>query len=66
MCTLRPALRHDSSMPGTSVIASGSALAAAPMPPTVSWSVRASTVMPAAAARRTTSAGGLVPSEAVE
>src|SRR5258707_15727175 len=42
----------------------GSAAAASVIPATVSWSVSAKASSPAAAARATTSAGGLVPSEA--
>ncbi len=52
-------------MPGSRVRPGGSAAAASACPATVSWSVSAMTSRPAAAALAITSAGGVVPSEAL-
>ena len=52
-------------MPGTRIRAPGSAWRACACPAIVSWSVSATTSRPACAARRITSAGGSVPSEAL-
>ena len=65
---LRSPRRQDSSMPGSRVREVGgpaSAWRASAWPATVSWSVSATTSRPARAARRITSAGGSVPSEAL-
>src|SRR5215469_10570149 len=51
-------------MPGTSTTPGGNPADAGPIPATVSWSVSAIASTPATAARRITSAGGRVPSEA--
>src|SRR5690349_16404615 len=59
-------LTHENSAPRISRIPGGSAAAASPQPPVVSWSVIASTSTPARWAAATSSAGESVPSEAVE
>ena len=61
----RPSSRQDSSMPVTRARPGGSARRATAWPARVSWSVSARTSRPACPARRTTSSGGSVPSEAV-
>src|SRR5579859_1744252 len=67
MCRERPSSWQDSSMPGSRVrrIRVPAAARASAWPATVSWSVSATTSRPARAARRITSAGGSVPSEAL-
>ena len=61
-----PGTTQENSAPRTSDMPAGSAATAASHPPVVSWSVRASTSTPAAAAAATSSAGESVPSELVE
>ncbi len=66
MCTSRPDAVADTSMPGTKPNPSTSAAAAArASPATVSWSVTASTVTPAARARASNVSGECSPSLAV-
>ena len=66
-CIVPGSHSHDNSTPGiNSTPASSAAGRASATPAVVSWSVRATAVNPASAASRTTSAGGRVPSEAVE
>ena len=64
---LIPWARADTSVPRTSAMPCRRAAAAAcDQPAVVSWSVRATTSSPAAAASATTCAGAPVPSDAVE
>src|SRR4051812_44741758 len=62
----RPGTTQENSAPRTSNMPVGSVAAAALHPLVVSWSVRATTSRPAAAAAATSSTGESVPSEAVE